>query len=109
MVAEKLIKLREKAGLNQTQLAKLAGLSPNYISSIENGSRKCPIDTLDAICKALGTTLSEFFKEETEGMEIPSELQGLGLEEVRILKDSKVTAEDLKRALKIIEALKDQG
>jgi transcriptional regulator with XRE-family HTH domain len=110
MVAEKLIKLREKAGLSQSELARMAGLSQNYISEIEGEKRKCPIETLQKICDALGITISDFFKDEIEPIaEIPPELADIGIEYMDVLKDLKDSAikpEDLKKILQAIKGIK---
>ncbi|WP_170566160.1 helix-turn-helix domain-containing protein [Ruegeria atlantica] len=50
-------KLRRSKGLNQTQLAELAGVSLPTVSLIENGKTNATIDVLVAIAEALGTTL----------------------------------------------------
>ena len=49
--------LREKRGLNQTQLAKAAGIAQGSLSLIEKNLTKMPAgDTLAALCKVLRTT-----------------------------------------------------
>jgi transcriptional regulator with XRE-family HTH domain len=45
--------LRLKAGLNQTQLAKLAGVQQGHLSQIENGHRKPTLATLRKLRTAL--------------------------------------------------------
>jgi transcriptional regulator with XRE-family HTH domain len=47
-------RLRRK--LSQETLAKKAGLSVSYISMLERGQRTPPLDTLEALAKALGVT-----------------------------------------------------
>lgn len=54
---------REKAGLSQIQLAKLARIPQQTISAIESGVRKNPgIETMIPIAKTLGLTLDELCK-----------------------------------------------
>lgn len=57
-------KLREKNGLSQEKLARLADVSNNTIVNIEAGKQKNPtIDTIRKIAKALGVSLEELLKE----------------------------------------------
>jgi transcriptional regulator with XRE-family HTH domain len=51
---------RQERGLNLSQLAAAAGLSKSYVSSIEAGDTPRPSgETLYAIAKALGVTMSD--------------------------------------------------
>ena len=45
---------RTKAGLTQAQLAKRLGRSQKYVSLIERGSRRLPIEAMMIIMRALG-------------------------------------------------------
>lgn len=57
-----LSRLREQAGLTQAQLAKKAGWKTgSYISQIEGGVRGAGQKAVDALAKALGVDMSEFF------------------------------------------------
>ena len=52
--------LRQQAGLTQEQLAQAAGLSKNYISQLERGTRsvdKMQYDTMQRICAALNCSI----------------------------------------------------
>ena len=52
--------LRRAAGLTQEELASAAGVSKNYISQLERGTRfvgKMKIDTMSRICAVLGCTI----------------------------------------------------
>lgn len=42
--------------LTQAQLSELIGVSTSFVGHIERGSRKMSIDTLCAICRALGVS-----------------------------------------------------
>lgn len=48
---------RIKAGLTQAQLAERLGRSQKYVSLIETGGRRLPIDTMMLIMRALGLVL----------------------------------------------------
>ena len=59
-LANNLKKLREKKGLSQDRLAKLADVANNTIIKIEQGENINPtLDTLKKIAKALGVGLDE--------------------------------------------------
>ena len=53
--------LRLQLGLSQEELAFACGWSLNYMSEVETGKRNPTLDTIAAICAALGVTLVEFF------------------------------------------------
>ena len=56
--------LREQAGLSQTKLAEIAGVTPQAISMIESGERNIVTKTANKIAGALGVTLNKLFEEE---------------------------------------------
>ncbi|MBR2016444.1 MAG: helix-turn-helix transcriptional regulator [Prevotella sp.] len=49
--------LREAAGMNQVQLAELAGIQSSHISRIEAGKYAVTFETVQAIAEALGMTV----------------------------------------------------
>ena len=58
--ANKFIRLkRQQCGLNQKELANLAGLSESEISKIENGYRKVTLDSISKLNKVLKFTENE--------------------------------------------------
>jgi transcriptional regulator with XRE-family HTH domain len=60
ILAENLRKLREKKGLSQDRLAKLADVANNTIIKIEQGENKNPtLETLKKIAKALEVSIEE--------------------------------------------------
>ena len=59
-LAKKVKRLREKLGLSQEKLARLADVSNNTIINIEAGKQDNPtIDTLKKVAKALGVSVEE--------------------------------------------------
>jgi DNA-binding XRE family transcriptional regulator len=52
--------LREKAGLTQAQLAQKAGLSPQAIAALEQGTRGPTWETVRRLAMALGVSEQEF-------------------------------------------------
>ena len=49
--------LREAAGMNQLQLAELAGIQSSHLSRIEAGKYAVTFETVQAIAEALGMTV----------------------------------------------------
>ena len=63
--------IRKKQRITQEQLGKKIGLDPKSISKIEKGRNYPTPDNLDAIAKALGVSVYEFFLfEETKSVEL---------------------------------------
>jgi len=63
MLVGNLRKLREKKGLSQDRLAKLADVANNTIIKIEQGENKNPtLETLNKIAKALEISIDELIK-----------------------------------------------
>lgn len=56
----KIKQLREKKGLSQEKLARLANVSNNTVINIESGKQKNPtVDTISKIAKALNVSIEE--------------------------------------------------
>lgn len=64
LLGEKVRNLRLKMGLTQEELAERSNLTKGFISQLENNNTSPSIDTMEGIVAALGSTMSEFFKEE---------------------------------------------
>ncbi|KKT74163.1 MAG: Helix-turn-helix domain protein [Parcubacteria group bacterium GW2011_GWB1_44_7] len=62
-IAKTVKRLREKAGLSQEKLARLADVSNNTLINIEAGKQDNPtIETLKKIAKALNTPIENLIK-----------------------------------------------
>ena len=55
-------RLRLKKGLSQAALARRAGLSANYIGTLERGIQNPSLKTLERLAKGLGCQMSETCK-----------------------------------------------
>lgn len=73
----RILQLRDKANLKSTELARLAGIPQPKFSKLENGIKKPDLEIIEAICKALGITLKEFFNDESDPIPLTSELREL--------------------------------
>ena len=63
-IGKRIRELRALHNLTQEELANRLELSKGYISQLENDLTEPSVSTLEDIVLALGTTLSDFFKEE---------------------------------------------
>jgi len=52
-------RLREERGLTVTQLARLADVSPGYMSRMENGERQGGLQARQRVAAVLETTITE--------------------------------------------------
>lgn len=66
--------LRERAGLTAKDLAKMAGLSPGYISLLERGLREPSAETLDRLAEVLGVSAVALYEAETESDRLTVEI-----------------------------------
>jgi len=60
---------REAAGMNQRELARRTGMSPEYLNTVERGSRQPGIATLIRVARVLGLSIDDLIVVEDEGME----------------------------------------
>jgi len=52
---------RQHRGMNQSQLAAAASVSPAYLNEIETGKKPGSLQTMHAIAKALGVSMEDIF------------------------------------------------
>lgn len=75
-ILPRLKELQKQRGWSDYKIAKEAGLSPNTVSNIFRRNNVPEIATLEALCKAFGITLSQFFAE-NDMIELTPELHEL--------------------------------
>lgn len=122
-IGERIKKLREEKGMSVDKLAELIGKNRATIYRYEsNDIEKLPTSVLEPLCKALGTTpaylmgweTGEETTEENSKLTDNTELQEY-LEELKSRSEMRMlfslakgaTKEDVEKAVKIIEALKE--
>ncbi|HHT19854.1 MAG TPA: cupin domain-containing protein [Tissierellia bacterium] len=64
LLGEKVRNLRLMMGLTQEELAERSNLTKGFISQLENSMTSPSVDTMEGIVAALGSTMSDFFKED---------------------------------------------
>lgn len=75
-IRKRLVELQQQHGWSDYKIAKEAGLSPNTVSNIYKRGNIPSLATLEALCKAFGITMAQFFAEGTV-VEITPELRAL--------------------------------
>ena len=75
-ILDRLKDLQQRHGWSDYKIAKEAGLSPNTVSNIYRRGNTPSMITLEALCKAFGITMAQFFAE-GEMIEITPELRKL--------------------------------
>lgn len=63
-IGNKLLTIRKKTGMTQSEVAEIAGLSDRTYADIERGSVNMRIETILRICKALNITPDDILTEE---------------------------------------------
>ena len=84
-VSKRIINLRERCGLSQNGLAERAGESQTHLRRVELGQADVTIGHLQLLCDAMGISIEEFFKEETDTDEIAIALSKLSPKQKSLL------------------------
>lgn len=69
-ILERIKQLRDERGWSNYRLAKEAGISENSLNNLFRRNNLPTIPTLESICKGFGITLSQFFAESGEAVEL---------------------------------------
>lgn len=76
-IGSRIRKIRNDVKMTSSELATAIGVSQSFISGIENDTKKCSIENLHLICKALGITLSDFFNDGSNAIALPNDVKEL--------------------------------
>lgn len=66
-LAALLRQIRLNANLTQSQLAEKIGQTQSYVSKYENGEQRLDLIELEAVCEAVGISLTAFVEQYLEG------------------------------------------
>lgn len=69
-ILERINQLRNERGWSNYRLAREAGISENSLNNLFRRNNLPTIPTLESICKGFGITLSQFFAEGGESVEL---------------------------------------
>jgi transcriptional regulator with XRE-family HTH domain len=61
-LAESLQRIRQAAGLSQTEMAKRLGISQPTLNRLENASQNATLKTLSQLCRALKCEVGDLFE-----------------------------------------------
>ena len=61
-IGDRVRETREARGLSQEELARKAGCHRTYVGMVERAEKSVSVERLAALCKALGTTLSDMLR-----------------------------------------------
>ena len=96
----KLKMLLKNRGWTEYKLSKYSGLSESTIGNIFSRNTVPSISTLEAICKAFGITLSQFFSDdENELVELNDELKELFNDWMTLSKEQKEAVKNLLKTM----------
>ena len=87
-ILKRLVQLQQQRGWSDYKIAKEAGLSPNTVSNIYRRNNTPSVITLEALCKAFGITVAQFFAED-DMVELSPELRELFDKWAALSKDQK--------------------
>jgi transcriptional regulator with XRE-family HTH domain len=107
-VGPRLRLLREQKGMSARQVADAAGLTPAYLSRLENGRVSPTVATLARLVAAMGATMATLFQEPPGQEETVVRRADRHLMRSRGVLDSQVTPGWAKR-LEILESLVEPG
>lgn len=96
-VGARIKELRTERNISAKQLAVELGFSQSFMSALEKGVKKCPLETLENICEVLGLSLAEFFSTDQELKSLPPEIWKL------------VSKKENHGLLKLIQAMTDKN
>jgi len=68
-IGSRIKEIRKSKNITASMLADQIGVAQSFISGIENGNKKCSLETLDSICTCLDISLAGFFREDAPELE----------------------------------------
>ena len=84
-VRKRIISLREQCGLTQNGLAEKAGVSQSHLRRVELGQADITIGHLQLLCDAMGISIQDFFKDDSNSDEMSVALSKLSPKQKTLL------------------------
>jgi len=84
-VRKRIISLREQCGLTQNGLAEKAGVSQSHLRRVELGQADITVGHLQLLCDAMGISIQDFFKDDSNSDEISVALSKLSPKQKTLL------------------------
>lgn len=117
-MSKKLKQKRKQQGLTQAQLSARVGITQAFLAEIESGRKRPSIEVLEKLCDSLGCsadyllgiTQSRHYKVLKQPDLPPSLLsRGITHEMLSEIADRNISGEELKLAIKLARAMKDDA
>ncbi len=108
-IGDRIKYLREKAGLNQTELANFLNVKPSAISNIENNKNSISLDLLVKVCKFFNVSSDFILSLDDYKLKTTSEIIDININEknyVYIENLEKDELDSIKNIIDIIDKLK---
>jgi transcriptional regulator with XRE-family HTH domain len=105
LLGQKVKELREKAGLNQAQIAQFLGIDQSTISKCEKGERQFQVDHLERLGSLFGFTLADLMNEESpnNALRIAFRANGIQVEDLAAIADIQKIALNLDQMRTILQ------
>lgn len=111
-IGQKVKQLREKAGLNQMQLAQFLEIDQSTISKCEKGDRQFQVDHLERLGSLFGLSLEELLNEDVSiaPLQIAFRADGMQVEDLNAIADIQKIALNLDQMRTLVwESLHEAG
>ncbi|HEY9075029.1 MAG TPA: helix-turn-helix transcriptional regulator [Anaerolineaceae bacterium] len=112
IIGQKVKELREKAGLNQMQLAQFLEIDQSMISKCEKGERQFQVDHLERLGSLFGLSLGDLMNEEmpVAPLQIAFRADGMQVEDLNAIADIQKIALNLDQMRALLrESLHEAG
>ena len=73
-IGKRIISLREQKGWTTNKLANTSGVSQSFLRAVELGQKGISVESLSAVCWALGVSLETFFAQCPEDGSVEAQL-----------------------------------
>lgn len=106
MFGEKIKQLRKQANLTQEELGKKLGVAKNTVSYWESNDSQPSLDTIKEISNLFQVSVDYLLGNEIDDLDEMNKLKRL-LKQAGLMKGDDLTKEELEKALKIVEMLRN--
>jgi len=87
LIGERIETLRRKHDLSQVQFGKTIGVTGQYLSQVEKGSRGMSVESIVNICNSMGVTSDYLLFGASDPTEAISALNGLSRDQIELVLD----------------------
>ncbi len=106
-IGHKVKELRERAGLNQMQIAQFLEVDQSTISKCEKGERQFQVDHLERMANLFGVTLSDLMNEavQAQSLRIAFRADGVQVEDLAAIADIHKIALNLRQMRALLQEI----